>query len=547
MFLCSKQVGIGLQNRNKTVLWLLSLILIICLSLTGCANTPVDNVLDGPETPESVTINGKLVTAPVEILYTVKNPLEITSEEFTEGTDEEEGIHVRHEIISISGLADKGVEEAINGRIREAYEKLKSSELPPFRGIKAAIPENALRVEDYIYIAETANFNNVLSVWFNRSTTFALPGGQGDYLRDSSGFYHNTKYVSVQDALSFDLNTGKEITLADVFADNADYLALLNDAVSRELNASSAQDEGFFIHWYGMKLTESFKGLSSDQKFYLRPYGISLIFDYNTPEFYLPDFMAQTIEVSYEELNQSIAITERFYEEGENIFLSEDPPAKELMSSDYFGVPIKKQEYKDGGVNVYNYVQTSSQFPELLMENVMKLSILPQEKIDEIKRVIKEDGVNWSGELSGYFEQRVSTATIGRYATTTKHTNGGARDYWFFTLEYHTYDLKTGRELALSEMFLPGFDYMTLVRKGFEKAVSDGGGLYRDGDKLSPEESEQELNEMLSGTLEFCLNSNAIWILVGNVEFAGLRHEPLSINLFFEEIGSDNLAVFEDH
>ena len=55
--------------------------------------------------------------------------------------------------------------------------------------------------------------------------------------------------------------------------------------------------------------------------------------------------MAQTIDVSYGELDRSVAITERFYNEEENIFLSDDPPVRELMSSDYIGVPVKKQEY----------------------------------------------------------------------------------------------------------------------------------------------------------------------------------------------------------
>ncbi len=571
MFLYNNSKRQGIQNRKRsgnlwqlglTLTLILILALAVILTFTGCESLGRDNVPpttgnpetegEGSTTTEGYFTSGKSVTAPVEILYTVQNPLEIVSEVITEGTDEEEGIQVRHEVIRISGLKDKEVEKKINDRIREIYEELKMESLPPFRGIKAAIPENALLVEDYIYIAETANFNNILSVWFNRSATYALPGATkvlpeegSSYLRDSSGFYHNTEYVSTQEALNFDLNTGNEITLKDVFADNVDYLALLNDAVSRQLDESSAQEEGHFVRWCGMKLTEPFKGLSPDQKFLLRPYGISLIFDYNTPEFYLSHFMAQTIEVSYGEFNQSIAITERFYEEGCSLFLEDNAPAKELMSGDYFGVPLKKQEVKMGGVDVYNYVQTSPQFPETFMGTVMDLSNLPQERLDHLNRIIKEEGTNWSGEIRGYFEQRVSAATIGPYATITRHTNGGAKDYWFFSMEYHTYELESGKELVLSDMFIPGFDYVPIVRKSLEKAVSDNGGLYRDGNRLSPEETERELGEILSGGLEFCPYSNSIQILVGDVEFAGFRREPLSVNLTFAEIGYENLAFFQ--
>jgi len=553
MFRCNN------KNFQLSIILTLVLSLVILFSFTGCetsgdGNAPASGSLqtdgEGGTAQEVPSNSRKPVTAPVEVLYTVKNPLDIVSEVITEGTDEEGGIQVRHEVIRISGLVDKEVENKINDRIQEVYEGLKTKSLPPFRGIRIAIPENALLVEDYIYIAEMVNFNNVLSVWFNRSATYALPGATetpdegGSYLRDSSGFYHNTRYVFTQEALNFDLNTGNEITLKDVFADNVDHLALLNDAVSRQLNESSAQEEGYFIHWYGLKLAESFKGLSPDQKYLLRPFGISLIFDYNTPEFYLPDFMAQTIDVSYGELDRSVAITERFYNEEENIFLSDDPPVRELMSSDYIGVPVKKQEYTDGGVNVYNYVQTSPQFPEQLMEKVMDLSNIPKERLDNLKRVMKEEDVNWNEETNGYFEQRVSTAIVGPYASITRHMNGGAKDYWFFSMEYNTFDLESGKELVLSDMFTPGFDYIPLVRKGIEKTVSENGGIYRDGNRLTPEETEQELDRILSGTLSFCPNTDSIQILAGDVEYAGFRREPLSINLSFGEIGYENLKAF---
>lgn len=78
-------------------------------------------------------------------------------------------------------------------------------------------------------------------------------------VRTQEGYYRDTGHVYVMEGLTFDLNTGNEITLADVFADNVDYLALLNNAVMKDLNEVSAQDEGYFTRWHGLKLAESLK------------------------------------------------------------------------------------------------------------------------------------------------------------------------------------------------------------------------------------------------------------------------------------------------
>ena len=544
---------------NKNILRLFCIVCVIALVSPlyfGCGGSSSVNAPDNiagnssdyeekTKTSRSHQRGGKPVMAPVDILYTVENPLEI--EEITQETGEGEGAQLNHVVISISGLKDKEVEKKINDRIWEAYETLKSKNLPPFRGIKTFIPENALPVGDNIYSYAAANYNNILSVCLNRDIFYALPNEEGKHIRDVEGYYRDSEYVYVMEGLTFDLNTGNEIRLADVFADNVDYLALLNDLVVKELNASSAQDEGYFTRWNGMKLTESFKGLSSEQKFFLDSYGLNLIIDYDTPQFYLADFMAKTIDIPYGDLNRSVAITERFYDEGENIFTSEDAPARALMHSGYSAIPIQKQEYVDGKVSVYNYAQVSPHFPDGLMEKVLELSTVPQGKIDEMNRNTKDEKDNWNEDVRGYFEQRVNAASIGYYATITKHIGGATRETAFFSLEYHTFDRNSGRELTLDDMFVPGFDYMALVRKGFEKAIADRGGLYQDGVKLSTDESRERLNEIVSVNLGFCPNSDSIWMVAGDVEFPGGYREPLHINLTFDEIGYENLTVFEEH
>jgi hypothetical protein len=549
-------------RRNSAIRFLCTVCIIVLVTplYFGCGdffgvnapgNTSGDPSIYHEETGASRSRprSGKPVKAPVDILYTVQNPLEIHPETITQETDGEEGTERNYVVISISGLKDKEVEKKVNDRIRQAYEDIKAQGLPPFRGIKAAIPENALLAGDSIYCYAAANFNNILSVCISRDSSYALPNNSGDYLKHPGGYYLNTEYVYVLEGLTFDLNTGNEITLADVFADNVDYLALLNDAVVKELNASSAQDEGYFTRWYGLKLAAPFKGLLPEQKFFLDSSGLNLIFDYATPEFYSPDFSIRTIHIPYGDLDGSVAVTERFYEKGENIFTSEDAPIKTLMQSGYYSsVPIQKEEYRDGRVSVFCYTLVSPSFPDGLMERVMEMSSVSQGKIDEMNRALAAESTHWNEEdVNGYFEQRVNASTVGHYATITKHISGATREAGFFSMEYLTYGRNTGKELTLADMFISGFDYLALVRKAFEKTIVDYGGLYRDGRKMSAEESVERLNEILAENLDFCPNSDSISIVAGEAEFTGGYREPLHINLTFEEIGYENLTLFEEH
>ena len=554
MFRCSNDLR---RKGRKRSLWAGRVFLLLCMSgllvfsFIGCANfqgaDPKEGEAGSQEENGLVPFSSrKPVSAPVGFFYTIENPLEIIAEQITEGSDKEENIEVSHTVITISGLADKEVENRINDRIWQVYEKLKSPALPPFRGIKTVIPQTALIVSDYIDMYDSASFNNILSISMARYATYSIPNGEGEHLRDYSGQYINTEYVSTQETLNFDLNTGAEITLADVFADNVDYLALLNDAVSLELNKDSPQDEGYFIRWFGLKLTEPFKSLLPDQKFCLRPDGISLILDYDTPEFYIQDFTARTMDLGYRELGDSVAITKRFYTEGKSIFSSSEEPKKVLLGSGYNSIPFKKQEYEDDRVAVYNYVRISSGFPEVLLEKVMAIAEPSRQKIDELNRIVKAGVSNGSGIEKGYLEQQVSAAAVGPYATITKHINGGAGDHWFFNEEYRTYDLKTGKELTLTDIFTEGFDYIFLVRRGFEKKISEHKGLYKDGIPMTPEETQAKLDEALSGILEFCPASENLWIAAGEAEFFGSYREPFGISLSYEEIGYENLVIFDE-
>lgn len=113
----------------KTAAILLIVICMVGLMFSGCGG-------------ESSAGSGKLsagsgINAPIVMNYTVNNPLNF--EDIQEG----DGNSFNYHYIKISGLLDKEAEQAVNDRIKAVYDELRIQDIPPYRGIKATIPEGS--------------------------------------------------------------------------------------------------------------------------------------------------------------------------------------------------------------------------------------------------------------------------------------------------------------------------------------------------------------------------------------------------------------------
>ena len=142
----------------------------------------------------------------------------------------------------------------------------------------------------YVSVSLSANINNILSLCLYRSCSFNREEGREFYL-------------SEEETLNIDLNTGNEISLEEVFADGVDYRDYINRYVEKE-SFSGADAE----LWYSegdsnLKLTAPFKGIDAGQKFLISEYdgNIQLIFDYNNPEVYCENWSPVTFTVKMNE------------------------------------------------------------------------------------------------------------------------------------------------------------------------------------------------------------------------------------------------------
>lgn len=479
----------------------LILVLICSVSLYGCNKTSATNGLKKEEKTtdaiaQLIEPNGKLVNAPIYIKYTTKNPIEI----ITKIVKKEEGFDYSY--LQIKGLKDKAVENKINHKLKAAYDKIAVDKIPPYRGIKSEYPKPGRIFQEYISMQDVGNFNNILSVTINKSTNRTLLDENSkkkpsDMDKDSN--FEQSWYTGETDTLNIDLTTGNEITLADVFCNREDYMNLINSYVSKKLQSNNASEEGYYTI-DNVKLVESFKGFQPNCKFTLYDFGINFILDYDTPQFDT-GFDSTNLFIEYNQFNNKIGITKRFYDEKDSIFESTKPLVKQLQIKNYQTDLNKQDSYVKGKVQIFTSTQNSSQYPKLIQKEIKKLSHIDEDKIQSMNENLKkvESKGNYN-DISASYELMISAEAVGDYFTISRN------EYPYCLPEdqmsmpsyfYKTYDLKTMKEVKLKDVFEDGFDYMAAIKKGIDKnqgilyAKITSIGLSSGGMYLSTEEVQE--------------------------------------------------------
>ena len=185
--------------------------------------------------------------------------------------------------LSIDGLNDSAVQDKINARLKAVYEEMRNGDyIPPYRGIVQKLRQaEGGSSERTVVMNEEFNANGLLSVISCCMTQYLDPAGE------------NVFDCSYDRTLTFDLATGEELSLADLFSEGTDFIELLNDKMDAYLlkkgfdNAAEDASEEF-IYGSDLKLVAPFTSIKPGQKFYISGDGqLVLILDYETPEFML--------------------------------------------------------------------------------------------------------------------------------------------------------------------------------------------------------------------------------------------------------------------
>lgn len=530
------------RNSAARTLLLASLSLcVLATALGGCREAggkigpgPLPGLGSGPGPgPGPGPGSRKGVLGPVELTYFVVNPIEEVPV-----SEDKDGSYYR--AITITGLKDQLVEAKINNRLRSAFEAAKKAGLPPYRGIKARIPEGSKQDSQYITMHVMGSFNNVLSVALSVHASYTCP---------NSGSEH---YGYVE-CLNFDLNTGGEIVLRDAFTDDSAYPGYLNAAVSEKLQKSHAAEEGWFFDMElgFLKLVKPFEGIAADQAFLVSERGLHLIFDHRTPQFET-SMQAAMMRFPWTEFGDTVAITERFYDGKSDLYTSGAPAAKSLFSGeDQVAMPERIHE-KVGLVNVYTMVVNSSTYPATVQEKIRALSIRDDQEIQRLNAAMAGMSQAFIDQYGGgYYDLSVRAVVAGRYVSVCKNIYSAipSSDYssvWRHA-EYYCFNRKTGQEVLFEDLFVPGYDPAPAIKKTLrENLVSFC--TYGDGQKLSRETealilADENLDRMYRGIQGVLLSAMEMTLSLPPL-IIGTQRYMISINVPYGDIGADNLVIF---
>lgn len=479
-------------------------VFLMIILLTACTSQVKPDPKDDPVVFDDPI--GDTVTGPVDIPYVWNNPINIHN------VIEEETASAYTNLSLIDGLKDSSVQIKVNTAIRNAVDRMISyadlNHLPPFRGIKTKIKDGAVLINRYVYTNVTYNSNNVLSLIIQGFLTFKNP--------DDSEVY-----LSLNDGLTFELVTGKQLHLSDVFTNEADISLLINNSLSKTFSRSNYSDEisGNGMYYYSFTLVEPFKGIQADQSFYLGNQGLSLLFDYRTPGFDT-DFATMSINVPYSDFMDKIGITERF-SSNTDLYLSPIIDQQFLSLDDPF--LIQNVEAVFVGNTPYKF----------LMRYHKNLTATLYVEMSNMKNKMMTDFLSYSSShVIEEFRGDVFTEKVGSYTCLFSDLSVYSSGDYLFESEQKCFD-KSDNEVNVKEYFIEGFNYNNAIKNEFIREI-DKGYLAAD---LS-------LHELLLN-MKVRITSTGLGITSHAYSVSLSQDQYLYIMPLFSDFGISNLVVFD--
>ena len=463
--------------------------------------------------------------------------------------------------IRISGLKDKEVERQINRLIEERFYELYEAELPPYPGVKTRLAmieqndgEEGYSESNYCNAYVTGNFNNMLSIQFNKTV---------------SRFYFNSDvdmydecYIVDYRTLNVDLNTGREIFIGDLFADGVDGIAYINEKIAEESDKPEAFDEPT-LGWYdgsntAIHFRRAFEGIDPDQKYYIDTYtgDLNIVLDYENPEIAC-NFTPTVYSIDMLGIN---AYESRFMSP-ESLFTDEVP------SPCLFEVPFKDLQ------NVESYTYIEDWIPEYHVDLSIDLTIYddmcagaksqmsksPDKRMKKLEEYVRErcaylkaiygDTLNSSASYYAYANR------YGSY-TNTSVTQGfwAADSSWNYVDDMNQTTLccfapDAYTPMGLNDLFVPDCDMYDIMEKTVVENLKNLLGDW--GDDSTYVNMYREVMTSLNG---FNLTHNSIVldcpsvndIICTYLPYESENYEVQSClrELPYRDLGMENLTIF---
>ena len=474
-------------------------------------------------------LSGLSVLEPAKRFFTlIANPIEMKQSRM-----ENPGV-LMMDTFQIQGLKNEAVQAAINADLQNLYGALEKADLPPYRGIYQRVSPGSLPASMTLFASSNFNFENLLSVTVYADKTY--------------NFSDRSEYIGRLETRNYDLRTGRQVSLPELFADPEEAMALINLEVSKLLRGQTADEENHleFGFFWVPRLTQPFKGLEANQKFYLQPSGLVLVLDHQTPQFDVGLYPAQ-LTLPFHLFEGKLAIRERFLlSDDSNLYLSGAPRTQQFIQTDSF----YNLAFTAGEENVYNpKVRTylRYRYPDSLPDPVMAIA---KAAVSESRRFLKSlvPAAELVDGIEPYCEASLNLNQVGPYYTLNHsiYANGlpeailkgprpvfpnygrssGGQTYSLVQMPFYTatYDAM-GRRITLEQCFREGVDVLSLVS-----------GVYN---RQAPQYGYKSVEREAFKDVMFAIGQTGLDCYVPVLGDAGY------MNLPYVELGLENLRIFD--
>ena len=487
-------------------------VLLISLLISGCVNNANPRPL--VEFPVAIKMSapmGKSIHSPVTSDAVTLNPITF---EYLPDTVNSAAVKM-----VVHGLKDKKVEDKINADIQKSYDRLLSyttvSNLP-YRGIIARIPEKYFATP-VITFTPTFNFNNLLSIVAMATYDFYPSKKQPQRFQI---------HVSIVDTLNYDLTSGRQLTISDLFTNDADVGNLLNPKVAAVILKTSSEymDPDKQVYEYEFKFLEQvspFKGIQGNQVFALSESGLQLFLDYRTPEFDT-NASAFRFEIPYADIRDYFAGDKRYKTES-SLYLEPIASYRFLYESDYAHHLSENKTLLIDGKTWNTYLN----YPK-------KLNVFYMNRIQTIQDEIPGWVASQKADDILFIKSTIYANMLGRYTLLDMHTSIGGSTWSTSLHQQEVYD-ESMKRLTLKDVFTDGFDFESLVRPEILWQIA-----YLDPSLRLTEVIAEYLSNMNFGL-------NELGLVINTYATSPTDKKTYAIHIYFEyaKIKSKNLTIFK--
>ena len=457
--------------------------------------------------------------------------------------------------VQIEGLKNKELQEEINIKISDKVNEFANlKRLPNVQGIKALAAKGLESEKLYyrnVYAIPQCKMGNILSV---------AVYSYNEYEFDDS----ERRSLSECETFNIDLNTGKEICMLDLFADDVDGMQYLNDAVDKAILEQGLSDEPdmymYFDREHALSLAGRFTGLQEDQKYYLNGTdgNLVLVFDHENPEFHA--------STGYSELRVDItevAAFDRFLLDGENIYDSDKvvynllqrplkPDPNLSMYQKYIELPeLSGSIWID--TEIYEDLNKAQQrFLSVYDEDIVEIQNLLYEKLRNYE---KQYGLNSIQSFGSIYS---NGSRYGNYINLRRDESHGMSLKYNWTTVYYSdiseercYKVGRNEPLKIEDIFKDSANWRDYVAPAIAKRMLDQFSPYA---SLDPDLMLRMGTDLLDYCTGFSIRGDALNLSYSPPADFIYRYLPAEAEIppeyyfasyiTFEDLGCENLNIF---